>query len=404
VILSERQHFVHICAQHFVKPSKLFSYSLDMAVTKTASKPKVSKPAAKPKAPTTKSPTTKSPTTKSPTTKSPTTKSPTTTPTTTKSETKPADTKKPGDSFKPSTEAAKGPDKEGDKRATSLSDALKKNWKTFDADGDGHLTEAEVKKSLGGKELSPDEKAALSTLRGRQDQVESGHNDEFGIENDGMTRKDISAFDTGKSQDAKIIQEQFKIEQGLAREKPMDPSMKDKPADLSKLNGTRDFYLERYKDFRRRNPDSEAPKYYTDYGLKYFDRFHANKGSMDKVSQGWVDRTGKALQTKIEGGRAKDPGNFAKLERSQDGFRKFAYDTHPDAYVESGLKDVPWGDRWDVAKTPDIGDLANWGGVKQAVQTGARVGWQDLKGAGSAGWEGLKGAGNGVADFVGSLF
>ena len=354
-----------------------------MAITKTPSKPPVAKKPAAPAATKPKAPAAKPAAAKS---ASPAAKGST-----------PA---VPKDKVSLSSEAAQGPTGSEDKRATSITDALSKNWKTFDADGNGHLTESEIKKSLGGKDLSPDEKAALSSLRGRQGQMESASNDEWGVDNDGLTTKDIKTFENADSQDSKILREQFKIEQDLAREKPLDPSMKDKPADLSKLNGTRDFYLERYKDFRRRNPDSEAPKYYTDYGLKYFDRFHENKASMAPESQKWVDATGKALQTKMEAGRAKDPAAFAQLERSQEGFRKFAYDTHPDAYVESGLKNVPWADRVKVGLTPDVGDLANWSGVKQAVETGGRVLGQDAVSAG----KGAAQMGKDFGNWVGSFF
>ena len=130
------------------------------------------------------------------------------------------------------------------------------------------------------------------------------------------------------------------------------------PADLTTVHGTLEFYLERYEDFRMRNPDLPAPEYYLDYGLKYFDRFHENKSDMAPVTQGWIDRTGLALQVGMEEARMANPAAYAELERNGEAFREFAYATHPDAYVNSGLHQVPFGDRIAIGMTPDFSDLA----------------------------------------------
>jgi hypothetical protein len=44
---------------------------------------------------------------------------------------------------------------------------------------------------------------------------------------------------------------------------------------------------------------------------------------------------------------------FAELERDGDAFRKFVYDTHPEAYFEAGVCDLPDGDLLKIAGTPD---------------------------------------------------
>lgn len=263
-----------------------------------------------------------------------------------------------------------------EERAANIEEALTENFTTFDADGNGHLNEEEISSALQGQ-LSPDEEAALATLRGRQDQIQGAADTEMFMEWGGVSLQDVSAFRSNGTQDAEIIDEQFAIEQGLARELPLDPSLRDTPADLTEIAGTREFYLERYEDFRRRNPDMEAPKYYTDYGLKYFDRFHENKADMTPAGQGFVNRTGLALQVGIEEARAADPQAFAQMERNSDDFSSFAYGTHPDAYINSGLNQIPLQDRLAVAGTPDLGDLLTLDGVAQMVETGARVVPQD---------------------------
>ena len=273
---------------------------------------------------------------------------------------------------------------EAEEAAADIAEALDENFTEFDADGDGYLTESEITSALDNGVLGPDEEAALRSLSGRQGFVEEMSNDEFFDENSGITMNDLVGLNTSTEQDAAIIAEQFAIEQRVARAEPVDPAQVNQPADLTAIRGTRDYYLERYEDFRMRNPEMPAPEYYLDYGLKYFDRFHENQPNMQPVTQGWIDRTGMALQVSMENARISDPAGFAALERNGEAFREFAYATHPDAYVNSGLHEVPFGDRIAIGMTPDFGDLANYAGVAQVVETGGRVLGQDIVGAGEA--------------------
>ena len=169
---------------------------------------------------------------------------------------------------------------------------------SWDQDRNGHLTNREVESALRSRNLSVNERAALQTLRGRQSELQRANNDEWGFENDGATLRDLRAFRNAGDGEAGRLDEQFRIERGLALE---PQSVRDRvrangPADLSDRIGTRDYYIDRYRDFRRRNPGEQAPDYYLNYGLKYFDRFHAQRDSLQPVTQGWVDRTGVALQ------------------------------------------------------------------------------------------------------------
>ena len=288
---------------------------------------------------------------------------------------------------------------EAEERAATIEEAISDNFGDFDADGDGHLTEAEIAKALEG-DLLPDDRAAMATLRGRQDMFQGASNDEWGFENHGITVADVAAFEASGTQDASIVAEQFGIEQDLAREAPLDPALRDVPADLSEITGTREFYLERYEDFRRRNPDQAAPSYYTDYGLKYFDRFHENKADLAPETQGWINRTGLALQESMEATRVADPAAFAELERNPEAFRAYAYGTHPDAYVGAGLHEVPLMDRLSVLQTPDAGDLFNAEGLWQAGEVGLRVTGQDIAGGAQAVGDGFNYAVHGIEQGV----
>ena len=138
------------------------------------------------------------------------------------------------------------------------------------------------------------------------------------------------------------------------------------PAEIP--TGTRDYYKKRYDDFVRRNPGMKPPDYYLEYGQKYCDRF-SSLGPKDLTPQGleWRDRTLKALQDSIETKRMEDPVGFAQLERDPEAFKKFAYDSHPDAYVQSGLYDLPAQDMLKIGTTPDIKDLLTKDGVRQVV-------------------------------------
>jgi hypothetical protein len=146
------------------------------------------------------------------------------------------------------------------------------------------------------------------------------------------------------------------------------------PADLRSKVGTLDYYKARHDDFVKRNPGKTPPDYYLGYGDKYANRFLKETApKMTKGGQEWLQRTFVALQTKIEDMRQKDPAAFARLEQDPEAFRKFAYGTHPDAYVESGLSKLPPSDLVKVALTPDVKDLLTKDGIAQMVETGLRV-------------------------------
>ncbi|WP_257462254.1 hypothetical protein [Archangium lipolyticum] len=138
------------------------------------------------------------------------------------------------------------------------------------------------------------------------------------------------------------------------------------PAEIP--TGTKDYYRQRYDDFVRRNPGMTPPSYYLEYGQKYCDRF-SSLGPKDLTPEGlaWRDRTLKALQDSIETKRMEDPVGFAQLERDPEAFKKFAYDSHPDAYVQSGLYKLPAQDLLKIGTTPDLKDLFTKDGLRQVA-------------------------------------
>jgi hypothetical protein len=140
-----------------------------------------------------------------------------------------------------------------------------------------------------------------------------------------------------------------------------------------------DYYRQRYDDFVRRNPGVTPPDYYLNYGQKYCDKFSA-LGPKDLSPGGleWRDKTLKALQEAIETKRAEDPVAFAQLERDPAAFKKFAYDSHPDAYVQSGLFKLPAQDLVRIATTPELRDLLGKDGIKQTIDVIGRLRPEDL--------------------------
>ncbi len=149
------------------------------------------------------------------------------------------------------------------------------------------------------------------------------------------------------------------------------------PAEVRTPSG--DYYKQRYDDFVRRNPGQTPPDYYLNYGQKYLEKFSA-LGSKDLSPAGlaWRDRTLKALQEAIEMKRAEDPAAFAQLERDPEAFKKFAYDTHADAYVNSGLLKLPAQDLVKIATTPELRDLLTKDGVRQIADVIGRLRPEDV--------------------------
>ena len=156
------------------------------------------------------------------------------------------------------------------------------------------------------------------------------------------------------------------------RQTPYVPTTSTPPAPVEP--GTRDYYQQRYDDFVSRNPGVDPPDYYLEYGQKYADRF-SSLDDRDLSAEGleWRDKTLVALQQAIEDKRTSDPEGFAELERDPEAFRRFAFETHPAAYVDSGLYDLPAQDLLVIAGTPDINDVLSQEGIDQSLITGGEL-------------------------------
>jgi hypothetical protein len=156
------------------------------------------------------------------------------------------------------------------------------------------------------------------------------------------------------------------------RQTPYVPTTSTPPAPVEP--GTPDYYQQRYDDFVARNPGVEPPDYYLEYGQKYADRF-SSLDDRDLSAEGleWRDKTLVALQQAIEDKRTSDPEGFAELERDPEAFRRFAFETHPAAYVDSGLYDLPAQDLLVIAGTPDINDVLSQEGIDQSLITGGEL-------------------------------
>lgn len=269
-----------------------------------------------------------------------------------------------------------------ERAAPNVFDVAAKNFAKWDSDGDGHLTDTEIGAAFRAEGNSIEQKAALATLRDRQVHLQEVANDELGFEDDGITRQDLRTLDRTRPGDlARRMDTQFSAEVEVRTELatqagPVDP---DKPADLTDLIGQREYYTERYKDFVRRNPESTPPDYYMNYGVRYYDKFAALKKDVGVITNDWIDQTKANLHQEIADRRSWDPKAFAALERDSDAFRDFGYATHPNAYIEGGLTNVPYADRIRIAQEPALEDLTTPGGVKQVAETGVRVLMQDYE-------------------------
>lgn len=142
------------------------------------------------------------------------------------------------------------------------------------------------------------------------------------------------------------------------------------PSDLTRLVGTADYYKARHLDFARRHPEQQPPTYYLDYGDRYMHRFVDEvRPAMDARGQDWILKTRAQLQRAIEAQRARDPEGFERLEQDTEGFLDFCYQTHPQAYLDSGIHQLNPLQWLHIALTPDSKDLLTCRGVRQVGQT-----------------------------------
>lgn len=142
------------------------------------------------------------------------------------------------------------------------------------------------------------------------------------------------------------------------------------PADLSTAVGSLDYYAKRNADFLERHPGEQPPPYYLEYGDKYAHAFQTGtKAKLSPLGQEWLEGTFRRLQDAIEDKRREDPAAFERLESDPEAFRKFAYQTHSKAYVESGLAQLSPADLVQIGCTPGLKDLLTRDGLDQVIET-----------------------------------
>ena len=117
----------------------------------------------------------------------------------------------------------------------------------------------------------------------------------------------------------------------------------------SSLIGSKSYYVYRNEDFKKRTGKT-SPDYYMNYGNKYCKAF-SEKTRPTLTTQGktWLDKTLVALQEAIEKKLKADP----KIEMDSTKFRKYAFDSHPDCYLKSGLLKLPADDLIKIGFTPE---------------------------------------------------
>jgi hypothetical protein len=123
-------------------------------------------------------------------------------------------------------------------------------------------------------------------------------------------------------------------------------------------DGSLDYYRCRADDFVAREPSRSPPDYYLDYGDRYVRRFsEETRPLLSPEGQRWLDRVRGKLQEAIEARRASDPFGFALLELEPERLADFAFDTHPEAYLQAGLAELPLRDLILIGSTPDAQDI-----------------------------------------------
>ena len=149
--------------------------------------------------------------------------------------------------------------------------------------------------------------------------------------------------------------------------------------------GTLNYYRQRAADFTARNPGTPPPPYYLDYGDKYVHAFSAlTSEQLSPEGMKWRDKALTLLQQSIEKRRAEDPSGFARLERDPEAFKRFAYQTHVEAYLGAGLLKLPAQDLTTIMTTPELKDLLNAEGVEQIGRVLQQVRPEDMGNIGTA--------------------
>ncbi|OQW92191.1 MAG: hypothetical protein BWK78_02395 [Thiotrichaceae bacterium IS1] len=159
------------------------------------------------------------------------------------------------------------------------------------------------------------------------------------------------------------------------------------------------YYQKRYDDYKARHTcpgcakHRNPPDYYLGYGKKYCEKFtHETYPKLSKEGQQWLNKARCNLQTSMEEGLQEHP----ELEKNAKAFRKFAFDSHPKAYLDAGLADLGVGDLVNIGLTPDLSEWMSSETWKQA--------WEVIKGIGDHKKKELERIFDGSSKFGGGSF
>ncbi|BAP57588.1 hypothetical protein THII_3291 [Thioploca ingrica] len=116
------------------------------------------------------------------------------------------------------------------------------------------------------------------------------------------------------------------------------------------------YYQKRHDDYVLRHSccksKSSPPDYYLDYGLKYCEKFTLETyPKLSPEGQQWLKKARCNLQIMMEKGLQNKP----ELELNSEKFRKFAFNTHPKAYLDAGLANLKNPKDWFyISTTPEL--------------------------------------------------
>jgi RHS repeat-associated protein len=143
----------------------------------------------------------------------------------------------------------------------------------------------------------------------------------------------------------------------------VDPLGDETPKKPKPVKKGDNYYKDRLKDFKTRNPNRKAPEYYLNYGNKYLRRFkYETKQTLSKKGQKWLDKALINLQDEMEKGLEQNKN----IELNNEKFTDFAFDTHVNAYEKAGILKLGVVDKVKIMLTVDPKDLLSPGGLKQA--------------------------------------
>lgn len=135
----------------------------------------------------------------------------------------------------------------------------------------------------------------------------------------------------------------------------------------------------------------KPPSYYLSYGYYYCSNYGAKlKPQLSEAGKDWLDNARWYLQKNMEDGLKQNmrknviqessakPGNGSftmdvqqyQLELDGGIFKKFAFKTHPLAYLDGGIAHLPPSDLLKIMHQPDLQEWGYWGTYEQAGETG----------------------------------